>query len=158
MIARRIITVPLLCLVLLITGCTAPRFAAFSYQGRTLDEARDHIRAGQDQQARALLEKVVESEPTPGVTDEVLFRLALLTLNEVGGKGSQRSQSLLEKLAATFPDSIWTRQSAPLLTHLTEHRALRNRNYSLSRDNKEMRQSLEQLKRLDLELEQRIKR
>lgn len=158
MTARWIITFLLLSMMFMTTGCTAPRSAAFSQQGRTLDEARDHIRAGQEQLARALLEKVVEAEPIAGVTDEALFRLALLTLNEIGGKGSQRSQALLEKLTDAYPDSIWTRQSSPLLLHLTEHRSLRNRNYSLSRDNKEMRQNLEQLKRLDLELEQKIKR
>ena len=104
----------------------------------------------------------------PDVTDEALFRLALLSLRENGDKGFQRSQTLLERLAGKYPDSIWTRQSAPLLSHLAEVRVLRNRqrglktmkelNLSLSRDNRELRQSLEQLKQLDLELEQRIKR
>ena len=75
---------------------------------------------------------------------------------------------MLERLADKYPDSIWTRQSAQLLAHLAEVKALRNRqrelkslkeqNLSLNRDNKEMRQSLEQLKQLDLELEKRIKR
>lgn len=163
MFPERIICILLLSLVMMTAGCSGRdgrglRFMAFSEQERTLDNARDRLRAGNVQQARSLLEKVVEGEQTAGVTDEALFRLALLNLNEDGGKGLPRSQALLEKLAATYPDSIWTRQSAPLLAHLAEHRVLRNRNYSLSRDNKEMRQSLEQLKKLDLELEQRIKR
>ena len=163
MFPERIICISLLVLVLVTAGCSGrdgrgPRFMAFSEQERTLDDARDRLRAGNVQQARSLLEKVVEGEQTAGVSDEALFRLALLNLNEDGSKGLPRSQMLLEKLAATYPDSAWTRQSAPLLSHLAEHKVLRNRNYSLSRDNKEMRQSLEQLKKLDLELEQRIKR
>lgn len=139
-----------------------PRFLALSEQERTLDAARDQLRAGKVPSAHNLLEKVVEGKPTAGVTDEALFRLALLSLNDDGGKGVQRSQSLLEKLAATYPDSVWARQSAPLLSHLRnkqrELKSLKDLNFSLSRDNKELRQSLEQLKRLDLELEQRIKR
>ena len=173
MVRERIICISLLSLVFMTAGCTgrngrSPSFMAFSDQEQTLDGAVDKLRAGKEPQARSLLEKVVGAAPKAGVTDEALFRLALLSLNEDGGKGFQRSQSLLEKLAATYPDSIWTRQSAPLLSHLVDYRVFRTRqrelkalkelNYSLSRDNKEMRQSLEQLKRLDLELEQRIKR
>jgi hypothetical protein len=91
-----------------------------------------------------------------------------LSLKEEGAKSTLRSQALLERLADKYPDSIWTRQSTQLLAHLVEVKALKNRqrelkmlkdqNVSLSRDNKEMRQSLEQLKQLDLELEKRIKR
>jgi hypothetical protein len=145
-----------------------PRLLLLSEQERTLSGALDQLRAGKEQKARELLEKVVDGAPAVGVTDEALFRLALLSLKEDGGKGLLRAQQLLERLADKYPDSLWTKQSAPLLSHLTEARTLRNKqrelkalrelNFSLSRDNKDMRQSLEQLKRLDLELEQRIKR
>jgi outer membrane protein assembly factor BamD (BamD/ComL family) len=145
-----------------------PRLLLFSSQERSLDEAVEQLRLGNEQQARDVLEKVVNGVPTAGVTDEALFRLALLNLKEGGDKSSQRSQALLERLTEKYPGSIWAKQSAPLISHLTEVKALRNRqrelkslkelNLSLSRDNKEMRQSLEQLKQLDLELEKRIKR
>lgn len=166
MVPERIIAISLLALVMT-TGCSRmdgsmPRFMAFSEQERTLGAARDELLAGKVPSARTLLEKVVEGKPTAGVTDEALFRLALLNLNDDGGKGIQRAQSLLEKLAATYPDSVWTRQSGPLLSHLRttqrELKSLKDNNYSLNRDNKELRQNLEQLKQLDLELEQRIKR
>jgi hypothetical protein len=39
-----------------------------------------------------------------------------------------------------------------------ELRNLRSQNLSLGRDNKEMRQSIERLKQLDLELEQKIRK
>lgn len=163
----------LLVLVMVNAGCTGlegrmPRFMLFSAQERSLDSAVDQLRRGNEQQARDLLEKVVNGEPMAGITDEALFRLAMLNLKESGVKGLQRAQSLLERLAEKYPGSLWTRQSAPLLSHLAEVKALRIRqrelktlkelNLSLSRDNKEMRQSLEQLKQLDLELEKRIKR
>lgn len=165
--------IALLALVTMNAGCTGlegrmPRFLAFSEQERSLTGAIDQLRVGKEQQARTLLEKVVYGVPATGVTDEALFRLALLSLKEEGDKGIQRSQALLERLASKYPDSIWTRQSAALLSHLAEVRTLRNRqrelktlkelNLSLSNDNRELRQSLEQLKQLDLELEQRIKR
>lgn len=167
------VVITLLVLVTMNAGCTglegrAHRWLTFSGQERSLAGALDQLRAGKEQQARDLLEKVVDGAPAAGVTDEALFRLALLSLKEDGDKGLQRSQALLERLAGKYPDSIWTRQSAPLLSHLANVRALRNQqrelktlrelNLTLSRDNRELRQILEQLKQLDLELEQRIKR
>jgi hypothetical protein len=170
---EHLVYIVLVSLVTMNAGCAGikgsmPRFLELSGQQRSLTGSLDQLRAGKEQQARDLLEKVVDGAPTAGVTDEALFRLALLSLKEEGGKGLQRAQALLERLADKYPDSIWTRQSAPLLSHLAEDRVLRNQqrelkslreqNLSLSRDNRELRQSLEQLKQLDLELEQRIKR
>lgn len=170
---ERFAFIALLILVMFNAGCAGidgrmPGFSMLSEQERTLQEALDKLRLGNEQQARDLLVKIVNDVPVNGITDEALFRLALLSLKEDGLKGSLRAQEMLERLAGKYPGSIWTRQSAPLLNHLTEARALRNRqrelktlkekNLSLSRDNKEMRQSLEQLKQLDLELEQKIRR
>ena len=71
-------------------------------------------------------------------------------------------------LRIDFPKSIWSHQAAPLDAYLAGIKALRDRqrevktlkelNLSLSRDNREMRQSIERLKSLDLELEKKIKR
>ena len=169
---ERSIAAALLLICLLISGCASfesaiPRFTS-SKEGQNLAAGLKELRAGNEQEAHNFLEKVVDGVPEVGVTDEALFRLALLSLREDGNKGLLRSQALLERLADKYPDSIWTRQSAQLLAHLAEVKALRNRqrelkslkeqNLSLNRDNKEMRQSLEQLKQLDLELEKRIKR
>lgn len=171
--SERVTFIALLFLMMLNAGCAClesrmPHDLTLSTQERSLKEALDWLRAGNEQRARNLLEKVVDGAPVAGVTDEALFRLALLSLNEDGGKGLQRAQTLLERLAGKYPRSIWTRQSAPLLSHLAEVKVLRNRqrelktvrelNLSLSRDNREMRQILERLKQLDLEQEQRIKR
>jgi hypothetical protein len=170
---ERFAFIALLIMMLVNAGCAGfegrmPHFMVFSEQERTLNEAVDQLRIGKEQQARELLEKVVIGIPMAGITDEALFRLSLLSMKEDGGKGIQRAQTLLERLAGTYPESIWTRQSAPLLSHLAEFRVLRNRlrelrtqkelNLSLSHDNREMRQSLERLKQLDLELEKKIMR
>ena len=126
----------LLPLVMINAGCAGldggmPRFMLFSEQDRILTEARAQLRLGNEQKTRDLLEKVVDGPPAAGISDEALFRLALLSLNGDGVKGVQRAQTLLEKLTAKYPESLWTRQSAPLLAHLAEARALRNRQREL---------------------------
>jgi len=130
--------------------------------------ALGHLRRGNEADARAELERVVAAPPLAGVSDEALFRLALLVLHDAGDKGLQHSQLLLTRLKSEFPDSIWTHQAAPLEDLLDSTRSLRSRqrelkslreqNLSLSRDNKELRQSIERLKNLDVELELKIKR
>src|SRR6185369_10983548 len=96
---------------------------------------------------------VCDAPPVIGVTDEALFRLALLHLGDEGSKGAVRAQALLERLREEFPQSSWTHQAAPLATYLAGAKTLRDRqrelktlrdlNLSLSRDNRELRQSLE---------------
>jgi len=137
-------------------------------QERRFAGALEFLRAGNEQSARDLLEQVVEGPAIPGVTDEALFRLSVLSLREEGGKGPVRAQELLERLNHDFPKSFWNHQAAPLAAYLTGVKSLRDRqrevrtlkelNLSLSRDNREMRQSIERLKILDLDLEKKIKR
>jgi hypothetical protein len=137
-------------------------------QERRFAGALEFLRVGREQEARDLLELVVAGPSRGGVTDEALFRLSLMYLRDDGVKGSVRSQELLEQLSADFPRSIWAHQGAPLAAYLTgvqtlkdrqrEVRTLKELNLSLSRDNREMRQSIERLKSLDLELEKKIKR
>jgi len=137
-------------------------------QERRFAGALVFLRAGREQEARDLLELVVAAPPRSGVTDEALFRLSLLYLRDDGGKGPVRTQELLERLLEEFPRSIWAHQGAPLAAYLTGIRTLKDRqrevrtlkelNLSLSRDNREMRQSIERLKSLDLELEKKIMR
>jgi hypothetical protein len=101
------------------------------------------------------------------VTDEALFRLSVLYLRDEGNKGTVRALELLERLKNEFPRSLWARQAAPLSVHLAGVKTLHDRrhevntlkelNLSLSRDNREMHQTIERLKSLDLELERKIK-
>ena len=137
-------------------------------QERRFAGALVFLRAGKEQEARELLELVVAGPPRSGVTDEALFRLSLLYLRDEEGKGTAQTQELLERLIDGYPRSIWAHQAAPLAAYLAGVRTLRDRqrevrtlkelNLSLSRDNREMRQSIERLKTLDLELEKKIKR
>jgi hypothetical protein len=137
-------------------------------QERRFAGALEFMRAGREKEAREMLDLVVAGAPRSGMTDEALFRLSLLYLRDDGGKGTARTQELLERLDEEYPHSIWAHQAAPLAAYLTGVRTLRDRqrevrtlkelNLSLSRDNREMRQSIERLKSLDLELEKKIKR
>src|SRR5512133_1071322 len=139
-----------------------------SDQERQFAGALEFIRKGNEQAARDLFERVVEEPARSGVTDEALFRLSILYLREDANRGTMRSLELLERLKKEFPQSLWTHQAAPLGVYLVGVKTLRDRqrevktlkeqNFSLSRDNREMRQSIERLKSLDIELEQKIKR
>jgi len=135
---------------------------------RNFAGALESLRTGNESVARELLVRVVNEPGLAGVTDEALFRLALLSLRDEGGKGEKRAAELIDRLLGEFPGSIWSRQAAPLAEYVQETvalrartrelKVLRNQNLSLSRDNKELRQSIERIKNLDLELEQKIRR
>ncbi|MBI2353950.1 MAG: tetratricopeptide repeat protein [Deltaproteobacteria bacterium] len=170
---ERIITNVLLVLLLFSGGCGTiagkpSLMFAPPEQKRKLASALEFLRAGNEKQAREVLEQVTVAPPLGGVTDEAIFRLALLHLGD-GGKDAARSRALLERLKGEFPASPWTHQAAPLISYLAgaktlrdrdgrELKALRDLNLSLTRDNRELRQSIERLKSLDLELERKMRR
>lgn len=160
---------------LIISGCGSLMKISSSLPGRdtSVEErnfagALQYLRSGNESGARDLLERVIDAPPLTGVTDEALFRLSLLNLRDEGGRGEPRARALLNRLLSEFPASVWARQASPLAAYLQEAftlragnrqiKNLRNQNLSLSRDNKELRQSMERLKQLDLELEQKIRR
>lgn len=165
--------VVMLVMAMLISGCGVKMQSSsvrlvVPEQERAYAGALEFLKTGKEQQARELLEKVVAAPAISGITDEALFRLALLNMRDEAGKAPARTQSLLERLENDFPRSIWTRQAAPLMSYLTsikfprdkqrELKTLKDVNLSLSRDNRELRQTIERLKSLDIELEQKIKR
>ena len=135
---------------------------------RNLADAVDMLRAGKENEARHFLELVIDDSRENGVTDEALFRLALLKLNDGEMVAGKSSIDLLDKLRSSYPASVWTRQAAPLQSYLKgvhiirnrarESNTLREKNLSLSRDVHGLRQTIERLKALDLELEQKIRR
>jgi len=179
---KRIISLMVLVLLPLLSGCSQLGWkisvvsvaaedsdpSAKTTQENRFKEALEFLRAGNEQAARDLLEQVVEEPSRAGVTDEALFRLSVLFLREEVSKGPGRSLELIDRLKNDFPQSLWTQQAVPLGAYLSGVKALRERqrelrtlkelNLSLSRDNREMRQSIERLKSLDLELEKKIKR
>ena len=134
---------------------------------RKLDAAVKMIEAGQEGEARRFLELVIDDSRVDGVTDEALFRLAILNLNG-GEQGDGKSSiALLDTLRSSYPASVWTKQAAPLHSYLVgvknirirnrEFNALREKNLSLSRDVRELRETIDRLKALDRDLEKKIR-
>jgi hypothetical protein len=172
MMPERIIALMLALMLAITGGCSMlrskplPETAAAVEQERRFAGALQYLIQGKEREAEGVLEQVVAGPALSGVTDEALFRLALLQLREEGGKGDTHAQAELTRLKKEYPRSIWTRQAAPLTAYLAgvgalrdsqrEMKTVRERNQSLIRDNKELRQSLERLKNLDIELEQKI--
>ncbi|MBK5274024.1 MAG: hypothetical protein JJE30_03090 [Desulfuromonadales bacterium] len=182
---RLLIVMTLMAALPCMSGCSFPGWKVFSVkpagvasapvevpvareQERSFANALEFLRTGREQDARIALEQFIAGPQRSGVMDEAMFRLSLLYLRDEGSKGAVRALELLERLKTEFPRSLWAQQGAPLAAYLTGVRILRDRqrevktlkelNLSLSRDNREMRQSIERLKSLDLELEQKIKR
>ena len=158
-------------LLLTLNGCGGMfgKGAAHEVSDRrqNLAAAVNLIRAGQENEAGHFLELVIAGTREDGVTDEALFRLAILTLNDGEPGEGKRSLALLDRLRSSYPTSVWTNQSAPLHSYLMvvknirirqrELKAVQEKNLSLSRDVSELRQTIERLKALDRELEQKIR-
>jgi len=133
-------------------------------QKQILDDARMKLVIPDEAGAKLALRQVVAAAPLPGVTDEALLRLAIFSLQDENGSAI----ALLDRLNKEFPTSIWSRQGEPLRRYLAQLKTLKDRqrelatlkqlNLSLQKDNRELKQTLERLKTLDLELEQKIRR
>lgn len=152
--------------------------AAHTHQELSFAMAMQSLKSGKEREAQTLLEEVIAGKPLPGMTDEALFRLAVLHLGDEEGNGDTQTRALLAQLQQEYPDGNWSRQATPLITYLDELGDLRNardvlnsrwvqsqsqlrdskheaktlqeRNLSLVRDNKELQKRLDQLqKRLD---------
>lgn len=137
-------------------------------QERSFAGGLELLRSGNEQGAKELFERVVAAHHIKGITDEAMFRLALLELRDESTKNVQKAYQMLDQLKSEYPHSIWTRQAAPLAAFLAgskttrdkqrELKTLKELNLSLSRDNRDLRQTIEKLKSLDVELEQKIQR
>lgn len=145
-------------------GCSS--LGLQSEQERQFAAGLQSLQLGNQQQASNLFERIVSAPPVAGVTDEVLFRLALLQLAEdAGSKGMARSQVLLDRLKKEFPDSPWAPHATALVSWFAGSRGSREqinqltREYrELVRENRELRQNIERLKNLDIEIEKKRKR
>ena len=162
MLARYLLIV----LLLVQCGCAALRSSEGGVmerfaQSRNLAAADSLLESGDRAGAAKLLTKVVDSGNYPGITDEALFNLALLDLRPAAEHDSNaKALQLLKRLGKEFPASPWTQKSRQLLELLTgvddlrrQVRNLKSSNQSLSGEVKELNRNVDQLKRLDQELE-----
>ena len=155
-------------LLLNLTGC-----GGLFGTGGTLEKRRnlatgvEMVRDGLESEARHFFELVITDPQDDGVTDEALFRLAILNLNDGKLGGGKSSLALLDTLQHSYPKSVWARQAEPLLLYLKgphsirsrerELTSLREKNVALNKEVRELRQVIERLKMLDRELELKIK-
>lgn len=147
--------------VIVLSGCATikasdPGFFNHWTQGRKLDEARTKLAAEDTVAATTLLSAIVNAPPAKNITDEALFHLALLQLKPNQERdGIPQAQRLLERLQHEFPTSPWSTQASLLLDIFGRLRSAKDHNSSLQRENRELRQSIQKLKEIDLELEQK---
>lgn len=125
-----------------------------------LSKAKALQEGGKSADAEKLLADICAGEGVPGVTDEALFRLSLLRLDSaVPNNGIPGALHNLARLGKEYPSSTWAPLAAQLARHLTavgevqqQDAKLKELNLSLTRENRELRQRLEKLKNLELEL------
>jgi hypothetical protein len=139
---------------------------------KRLSEAVDMLRRGERSGAIKTLQSIAKGKRVEGVTDEALFRLAMLTLKPTSQRGvSSQAEALLKRLRKEFPKSQWTAQAAPLmelikvteelrhqnLTQKATNQSLTAENDQLNKKVEQMNQTLQQLKHLDVEMEKKTK-
>ncbi len=157
--------------MVLFSGCATPGksdtagfLQRYSASNR-LAEAVELLSKGDAPGAAKLLDGISRGGAMPGVTDEALFRLALLSLR-AGGEtpASAQGRRLLRRLKKEYPASPWTLQAASLVELIgvadelkRQNRNLKGVNQSLTREIGDLNRNLERLKHLDLELEQKVR-
>lgn len=174
MTSRMIATV---LLIACLSGCASIQKSLESQRLRSarqerLAQAVWLIERGNAERAATVLTAIVSSPGMPGVTDEALFRLGLLSVPpDLEREELSTALKYLERLQKEYPISPWATQAASLTDFLasvprrvqstTELRrqikTLKDLNLSLTRENKEMRLNIEKIKTLDLELEKKAK-
>ena len=154
---------------LAVSGCatlTGPGgFLYHSVQEKQLERSVKLLEQGKTSAAEELLVAICAEPGVPGVTDQALFRLSLLRLKAgLEKNGTEQTGQYLERLKKEYPSSSWVPHAAAInellsamdYTHQQRKnvRELKELNLSLTKENKDLRQSIEKLKNLELELGQ----
>lgn len=129
-------------------------------QERKLADAVALLEQGKKAAADKLLTDICSETGVPGVTDEALFRLSILRLESIQDRNSlAEAQKRLERLGKEFPTSSWAPLASSLVDFIEsadtvrlEDKKLRESNLSLTKENRELRQSIEKLKSLEIEM------
>jgi hypothetical protein len=102
---------------------------------------------GKTSESKNLLSEICAEPAVPGVTDEALFRLAILRLgSEFEADNIEKCKKELDRLAQDFPSSSWTQLALPLRNFLAssgkalkQGKKLSEQNKSLSKENRELK-------------------
>lgn len=172
------ICIALIILALGISGCATPKTrrepSYRSDQEWKLARAVTLQEEGNRSAAAQVLTHISTEPAVQGVTDEALFRLALLHLRpDLGVDGMTESEAELKRLMKVYPSGSWTSPAAKLVEVIDAEREslkregrlkksigsltqengrLKELNLTLTRDNNELRQTIQKLKDLELEL------
>ncbi|MHC1698367.1 MAG: hypothetical protein AB9919_09990 [Geobacteraceae bacterium] len=149
-------------------------------QQHKLTQAKKLLERNKTENAKKTLSEITAKPAVEGVTDEALFRLALLNL-EAGQQKfvTYKAEKDLDIILGKFRSSSWTPHAMTVKSLINDYEivvlekaeldksvrnlknsnaALANANASLTKENSDLRQDLEKLKKLDLELEMKKKR
>ena len=172
--------VSILAALMVLSGCAAltrPGTPLYRF-GQERKLARADTLLGQKDIAAAAeqLEAICAAPGVPGVTDEALFRLSMLSLADsrtMAGQGKARKG--FDRLRNEYPASSWAPIAAAVSEvmdafdasvssiHATEEeqrqqlRKLKDQVSALNRENRELRESIEKLKNLEIEMGKGIK-
>ncbi len=126
-----------------VSGCATTSGTLYRHrQARKLCSAVTLLQKKEVPAAMELLTAITTEQGVADVTDEALFRLALLNIGAEPDKGKiVKTLQLLKRLEAEYPASAWAVQAAPLQKLLAE--------------TIELRRNLQKLNILDMELEQK---
>lgn len=148
-------------LLFMLSGCAMFQKSGdplYAEQQMRLEQVVELIKKGNTTAAGKLLTTICREKPTAGVTDEALFRLALLQLRT----DRELAATSLGRLLKEYPGSPWARTAPPVLDMVEQNEDLRNQNkalkginQALTKENKELLQNIEKIKHLDLELEKK---
>jgi hypothetical protein len=175
-------------LILLLAICTGLSGCATIQQDNSYAEeqqiklilAKMQLQNNQTPAAKKTLFEITTQPPVAGVTDEALFRLALLNLETGQQKiATDKAGKDLVTLLNKFKSSSWIPHATTLIGLIDTYdstlqeraelektvKNLKNLNASLAKENAslakeslDLKQDMEKLKRLDLELEMKKKR
>jgi len=161
--------------LLALSGCVTPpatqkKDPFEQEQRRKLALARMLLEDNREAAAREILTRISKERMIAGVTDEALFRLALLSF-EPGEKkiATTKAAKNLESILINYPSSPWKSHAAALKGILDAYdmssreisemdkaiRGLKNTNASLGKENRELHEDIKRFKKLDLELERK---
>lgn len=137
---------------LVLNGCILPRSARQLTSlppHKKLAAAVSLIQKDDAVTAIKLLEEITSMPPVPGVTDEALFRLALLQLgSELDKAKVTKTKQSIKRLTDEYPESPWSGQAKQLDRFLIKVVKVVDEGSDLKRD-------MKKLKSLDLELDRR---
>lgn len=142
-------------------------------QRQKLVLARMLLESKRTEAAKKTLSEIAAKPAVAGVTDEALFRLALLDLEAGQQKiATDKAGKVLDTLLGKFSSSSWSAHAITIKGLIDAYdislqekseldrtiKNLKNSNASLTKENFDLRQDLEKIKKLELELETKKKR